>query len=111
MVEEEDFFEVTWAYLQTVAAQNVVHTEMFFDPQVHTLRGVMWPTFMPGFLRAIRVRCALRSPRCRVQFKALNRNPQSRGVCGPPSCRSPSPAIPLCCAKLCNLDLVLNMGP
>lgn len=55
LVEEEDFFEVTWAYLQTVAAQNVVHTEMFFDPQVHTLRGVQFGTFMPGFLRAIRV--------------------------------------------------------
>ena len=35
---------------------QVLHTEMFFDPQVHTLRGVEFTTFMPGFVKAIRVR-------------------------------------------------------
>ena len=40
LVEEVDFYDVTWAYLQTVAAQNVLHTEMFFDPQVLVLHHV-----------------------------------------------------------------------
>ena len=38
---------------------NDVHTEMFSDPQVHTLLGLQFSTSMPGFLRAIRLRCSL----------------------------------------------------
>jgi len=35
---------------------QVLHTEMFFDPQVHTLRGVEFTTFMTGFVKAIKAR-------------------------------------------------------
>ena len=35
---EEDFFDLTWAYLKQCQAENVVHTEIFFDPQSHTDR-------------------------------------------------------------------------
>ena len=38
--KEADFFDLAWAYLQRAAADNVVHAEIFFDPQTHTLRGV-----------------------------------------------------------------------
>ncbi|ODV04194.1 MAG: adenosine deaminase [Rubrivivax sp. SCN 70-15] len=37
---ELDFFEMAWAYLERAAADNVVHAEIFFDPQTHTARGV-----------------------------------------------------------------------
>jgi len=37
---EEDFYDVTWAYLEKARAQNVLHAEIFFDPQGHTSRGV-----------------------------------------------------------------------
>ena len=40
LLEEEDFFDLTWAYMQRIHAQNVIHTEIFFDPQTHTDRGV-----------------------------------------------------------------------
>ncbi|RVT49305.1 adenosine deaminase [Rubrivivax albus] len=40
LIEETDFFEMTWAYFQRAAADNVVHAEIFFDPQTHTARGV-----------------------------------------------------------------------
>ena len=37
---EADFFEMAWAYFEKAAADNVVHAELFFDPQTHTARGV-----------------------------------------------------------------------
>ena len=42
-----------WAYLSKCAEQNVVHTEIMFDPQTHTQRGIEYPVFMAGFARAI----------------------------------------------------------
>jgi adenosine deaminase len=36
----EDFFDLGWAYFERAAADNVVHAEIFFDPQTHTERGV-----------------------------------------------------------------------
>ncbi|WP_420442181.1 adenosine deaminase [Candidatus Palauibacter sp.] len=50
---EEDFFELADAYLRRAAADNVVHVEMFFDPQAHTGRGVPPGTLMDGLDRAI----------------------------------------------------------
>lgn len=50
---EEDFFQLTDAYLRRAAADNVVHVEMFFDPQAHTGRGVPLATLMDGLERAI----------------------------------------------------------
>src|SRR3954451_15158459 len=52
LLKEQDFFDMAWAYLQKAAADNVVHTEMFFDPQTHTARGVSMETVINGLHRA-----------------------------------------------------------
>ena len=49
---EQDFFDLTLAYLQRVHAQNVVYTEMHFDPQAHTSRGIGFDTVITGIRRA-----------------------------------------------------------
>lgn len=51
--KEQDFYDLTWAYLTRVASQNVVHTEIFFDPQGHTSRGVAFETALNGIWRAL----------------------------------------------------------
>ena len=38
--EDRDFVDMAWAYFERAAADNVVHAEIFFDPQTHTERGV-----------------------------------------------------------------------
>lgn len=48
LLKEEDFFDMTWAYLQHAVADNVVHAEIFFDPQTHTARGVPFETVIRG---------------------------------------------------------------
>ena len=50
---EQDFYDLTWAYLQRCKQQNVVHCEIFFDPQGHTERGIEFGTFMQGFSSAL----------------------------------------------------------
>jgi len=50
---EQDFHDLTWAYLQRCKEQNVVHCEIFFDPQGHTQRGVNFSTFMNGLSTAL----------------------------------------------------------
>ena len=52
LIEEQDFFDMAWAYLLRAQADNVVHTEMFFDPQTHTARGVAMETVINGLHRA-----------------------------------------------------------
>ncbi len=51
---EQDFYDLTWAYLERIAAQNVVHTEIFFDPQTHTERGIAFSTVFDGIYRAMK---------------------------------------------------------
>ena len=51
--EEQDFYDLTWAYLERIHAQNVLHTEIFFDPQGHTSRGVSFETAVNGIYRAL----------------------------------------------------------
>lgn len=50
---EQNFYDLTWAYLQKAAAQNVRHTEIFFDPQTHTERGIAFETVCSGIYRAL----------------------------------------------------------
>lgn len=50
---EQDFYDLTWAYLERCQQQNVVHTEIFFDPQGHTARGVAFETVINGMWRAL----------------------------------------------------------
>ncbi len=53
LVEEQDFFDLTWAYLERCRNDNVVHSEIFFDPQTHTDRGVAFDTVLGGITRAL----------------------------------------------------------
>lgn len=53
LITESDFFEMTWAYLLTCKAQNIVHTEIFFDPQTHTKRGIAFETVVKGISKAL----------------------------------------------------------
>jgi len=53
LLYEQDFFELTWAYLERAAEQNVRHVEIFFDPQTHTDRGVAFETVVRGIHRAL----------------------------------------------------------
>ncbi|MCQ4310981.1 adenosine deaminase [Pseudomonas stutzeri] len=50
---EQDFYDLTWAYLQKCKEQNVVHTEPFFDPQTHTDRGIPFEVAMRGISGAL----------------------------------------------------------
>jgi adenine deaminase len=52
LLKEQDFYDMAWAYLQKAAADNVVHAEIFFDPQTHTARGVEMETVIKGLYRA-----------------------------------------------------------
>ena len=49
---EQDFYDLTYSYLQKCAAQNVRHTEIMFDPQTHTDRGISFKTVINGISRA-----------------------------------------------------------
>ncbi|PKB25087.1 adenosine deaminase [Novosphingobium kunmingense] len=51
---EQDFYDLTWAYLERAAADNVRHVEIFFDPQGHTERGVAFETVLDGIERALK---------------------------------------------------------
>jgi adenosine deaminase len=53
LLHEQDFFDMTWAYLQRAHADQVRHVEMFFDPQTHTERGVAFGTAINGIHRAL----------------------------------------------------------
>ena len=53
LLHEQDFYDLTWAYLQKVSAQNVRHAEIFFDPQAHTDRGVEFEAVITGIRRAL----------------------------------------------------------
>lgn len=53
LLKEQDFFDLTMAYLERANADNVRHVEIFFDPQGHTERGVSFDTAIGGILRAL----------------------------------------------------------
>ena len=53
LIHEQDFFDLTWAYLLRCRQDNVVHTEIFFDPQTHTDRGIDFDTVILGIHRAL----------------------------------------------------------
>ena len=52
LITSQDFYDMAWAYLEKASRDNVVHTEMFFDPQTHTARGVGMATVIDGLHRA-----------------------------------------------------------
>jgi adenosine deaminase len=54
LLTEQDFYDMTWAYLERAHADNVLHTELFFDPQTHTARGVEFGIVVNGIQRALK---------------------------------------------------------
>jgi len=54
LLKEQDFFDMAFAYFEKAAADNVVHAEVFFDPQTHTDRGVPIETVIVGLSHAMR---------------------------------------------------------
>ena len=52
LIHEQDFYDLAWAYFEKCAEDKVVHTEMFFDPQTHTDRGIAFSTVIKGLQRA-----------------------------------------------------------
>ena len=53
LITEEDFFDLTWEYILRCKQDNIVHTEIFFDPQSHLPRGVGFKTIINGINKAI----------------------------------------------------------
>jgi adenosine deaminase len=53
LMTEQDFYDLTFAYLTKIHSQNVIHTEIFFDPQGHTSRGIAFDTVLNGICRAL----------------------------------------------------------
>ena len=53
LIEEQDFYELTLAYLRRAQMDGVRHAEIFFDPQTHTARGVEFATVVNGITRAL----------------------------------------------------------
>ncbi|MBY7730658.1 adenosine deaminase [Vibrio splendidus] len=53
LLHQQDFYDLTWAYLLKCQQDNVVHTEIFFDPQTHTERGIGFDTVVGGITQAL----------------------------------------------------------
>ena len=53
LLKERDFYDLTWAYLMRAKADSVLHTEIFFDPQSHTDRGVAFEAVVDGIHGAL----------------------------------------------------------
>jgi len=53
LIEERDFYDLTWAYLEKVHGDKVRHVEIFFDPQAHMERGISFETVLGGITSAL----------------------------------------------------------
>jgi len=53
LIKEQDFFDLTWAYVLKCKENNVVHTEIFFDPQTHLNRGIDFNVVINGIYNAL----------------------------------------------------------
>lgn len=53
LIHEQDFYDLTWAYLEKIHSEHVLHTELFFDPQTHTDRGIPFETVITGIHHAL----------------------------------------------------------
>ena len=53
LVDAGDFYSLMFRYLERCRDEGIVHSEMMFDPQTHTERGIGFPVFMSGFAQAM----------------------------------------------------------
>ena len=84
LLREQDFFDLTWAYLLKCKEENIVHAEIFFDPQTHVNRGVNFSLVINGIYKALKkankefgltfgiIMCFLRHLDERSAFKMLD---------------------------------------
>ena len=54
LIKEQDFFDLTWAYILKCKEDNIVHTEIFFDPQTHVNRGINFDLVINGIHKALK---------------------------------------------------------
>lgn len=54
LIKQKDFYDMTMAYLEKAHQENILHTEIFFDPQTHTERGIAFETVIEGILDAMK---------------------------------------------------------
>ena len=54
LINEEDFFDLAWDYILKCKKDNIVHTEIFFDPQSHLPRGIKFDTIINGIDKALK---------------------------------------------------------
>ena len=84
LIHEKDFFDLTWAYILKCKEDNIVHTEIFFDPQTHLDRGISFDIVINGISKALDkanlefgltskiIMCFLRHLEEKSGFKVLN---------------------------------------
>lgn len=53
LITKQDFYDMTWAYIKKCVEDNIIHTEIFFDPQTHTKRGIAFETVILGIKEAL----------------------------------------------------------
>lgn len=53
LITKEDFYDLTWEYVLKCVDNNIIHTEIFFDPQTHTHRGISFETVITGIKQAL----------------------------------------------------------
>ena len=53
LITEQDFFDLTWGYVLKCKEDNVIHAELFFDPQTHTNRGINFDVVINGIYKAL----------------------------------------------------------
>ncbi len=53
LLTQDDFYDLTWEYILKCVEDNVIHTEIFFDPQTHTERGVAFEAVITGIKEAL----------------------------------------------------------
>ena len=53
LINEQDFYDLMWRYMIRCKNENIIHTEVMFDPQTHTDRGIAFETVINGFTRAM----------------------------------------------------------
>lgn len=53
LLTKDDFYDLTWEYVLKCVENNIIHTEIFFDPQTHTARGVPFDAVITGIKEAL----------------------------------------------------------
>lgn len=53
LITQDDFYDLTWEYILKCVENNIIHTEIFFDPQTHTARGINFTTVITGIKQAL----------------------------------------------------------